>query len=218
MIQDLGSDNEIVYDQTVSFTKGHFSVKGNNNRVFLGSNVKISHSNIRLKGNNIELHIEENVELNGCVVSLFSGCSMVIKANTTMGNGEITVAEETSLNIGDDCMFAHGYEIRTSDMHPIYDLKTGQRLNFGASISIGNHVWLGRDVVILKGASISDNVVIGINSVVSKDIDIRNSIAIGSPAKVIRKDVIWGRKMFHKTMYDDPTLSGIIRNNRVEND
>lgn len=207
MIENKGLDNTIEVHKTANLLKSHFSVTGNNNSVVIEEGVKINHCNIRVKGNNIKVRIDKNVELTGCVASIFTGCSMSIGADTTMGNGEITVAEETSLSIGKDCMFAHGYEVRTSDMHPIYDLKTGQRLNYGAPINIGDHIWLGRDVVILKGVTVSNNVVIGIHSVVSKNIDSPNSIAIGSPARVIRNEVVWGRKMYHKTMYDDSTIS-----------
>lgn len=216
MVQDEGKENFIKVHETVTFSKSHLSVAGNNNSVIIEEGVQIRHCNIRIKGNNINVKIGKNVEMTGCVASIFTGCLFVIEESTTMGNGEVTVAEETSLSIGRDCMFAHGYEIRTSDMHPIYDLTTGKRLNHGAAISVGDHVWLGRNVVILKGAKIANNVVVGIHSIVSKDISTPNSIAIGSPAKVIRNEVIWGRKMYHKTMHDDPTLEKFIRNNKFD--
>ena len=214
MIDNKGSDNTIEIHEAANLLKSHFSFTGNNNSVIIEEGVKISHCNIRVKGHNIRVRIGRNVELTGCVASIFTNCSLTIEAYTTMGNGEITIAEDTSLSIGKDCMFAHGYEIRTSDMHPIYDLKTGDRLNYGASINVGDHVWLGRDVAILKGVTISNNVVIGIHSVVSKNIEYPNSIAIGSPAKVIRNGVAWGRKMYHKTIYDDITLKEIVENNQ----
>lgn len=56
----------------------------------------------------------------------------------------------------------------------------------GKKVIIGNHVWIGANVTILKGVTIGDNVVIGAGSVVTKDIP-ANSIAVGSPAKVIKK-------------------------------
>lgn len=59
-------------------------------------------------------------------------------------------------------------------------------------IKIGDRVWLGANVVVMKGVTIGKNSIIGMNSVVSKDIP-ENSVAVGSPAKVIRmldEDVI----------------------------
>jgi hypothetical protein len=29
----------------------------------------------------------------------------------------------------------------------------------------------------------------------------------GNPAKIIKRDVVWGRKMFNKTAMDDPRLT-----------
>ena len=42
----------------------------------------------------------------------------------------------------------------------------------------------------MKGVSVDDDVVIGMKSMVTKSVD-KNSVAAGSPAKVIRKGVIW---------------------------
>ncbi|RXJ84871.1 CatB-related O-acetyltransferase [Arcobacter sp. CECT 8985] len=53
------------------------------------------------------------------------------------------------------------------------------------SCIVGNDVWVGTDVVILRGVSIGDGAVIGANSVVTKDIP-PFAIVAGSPAKLIR--------------------------------
>ena len=37
-------------------------------------------------------------------------------------------------------------------------------------VSIGNNVYIGRDVTILKGVNIGDNCIIGLGSIVTKDI------------------------------------------------
>jgi len=50
---------------------------------------------------------------------------------------------------------------------------------------IGDRVWVGANVTILKGVTIGDDAVIGAGSVVTKDIPSR-AIAVGSPAKVLR--------------------------------
>ncbi len=39
-----------------------------------------------------------------------------------------------------------------------------------APVHIGDNVWLGANVVVLKGVAIGDNAVIAANSVVSKDV------------------------------------------------
>ena len=52
-------------------------------------------------------------------------------------------------------------------------------------IVIGKNVWIGSHAVILPGVTIGDNVIIGALSFVNKDIP-SNSIAVGSPCKVIK--------------------------------
>jgi acetyltransferase-like isoleucine patch superfamily enzyme len=53
------------------------------------------------------------------------------------------------------------------------------------SCKIGNDVWIGCDVVILRGVTIGDGAVIGANSVVTKDVP-DFSVVCGVPAKVIK--------------------------------
>ena len=52
-------------------------------------------------------------------------------------------------------------------------------------VNIGDNVWIGINVVVLKGVTIGDNTLIGANSVVIKDIP-ANVVAAGNPCKVIK--------------------------------
>ena len=51
---------------------------------------------------------------------------------------------------------------------------------------IGDNVWVGDNVTILPNVHIGNGCVVGSNSVVTKDIP-DNCIAVGIPAKVIKK-------------------------------
>ena len=51
---------------------------------------------------------------------------------------------------------------------------------------IGNDVWIGDNVTILPGVHVGDGAIIGLNSTVGSDIA-PYSIAVGNPAKIIRK-------------------------------
>lgn len=51
-------------------------------------------------------------------------------------------------------------------------------------VTIGDHVFIGAESVILPGVTIGNNVIIGANSTVTHDIP-PNSVAVGSPARVI---------------------------------
>ena len=112
----------------------------------------------------------------------------------SMGSGLILALEENSqIEIGEDCMFSADLYILSSDGHVIKDKKTGKVINFGNKIKIGNHVWLGRYVKVIKNAIIPDGCIVGISSLVNKAFKKRNVIIAGTPAKIIKKDIIWER-------------------------
>lgn len=53
---------------------------------------------------------------------------------------------------------------------------------------IGNNVWIGRNAIIMPGVRIGDGSIIGAGAVVTKDVP-ENSVAVGVPAKVLRKRI-----------------------------
>jgi acetyltransferase-like isoleucine patch superfamily enzyme len=57
-------------------------------------------------------------------------------------------------------------------------------------VHIGNHVWIGMNVMILKGVTIGDGAIIAAGSVVNRDVPER-CLAGGVPAKVIKENVQW---------------------------
>ena len=117
----------------------------------------------------------------------------------------IRVSEGTKVSIGDDCMFASSIELRADDSHAIYDVRTGKRANPARPIQIGNHVWLGKNVVVMAGVTIGDGSVIGFRSVVTRDIP-NNCVAAGAPARVVRRDTAWERPMLS---YRRPGIEGL---------
>ena len=82
-----------------------------------------------------------------------------------------------------DCShgFYSGEEMDSSpEQHPI------DRSYNISEVIIEDNVWLGEFVSVLPGVTIGKGAIIGSNSVVTKDIP-ANTIAVGSPAKVIKK-------------------------------
>lgn len=60
-----------------------------------------------------------------------------------------------------------------------------QNIDKFGEIKIGNNVNIGWNTVIMPGVKIGDNCIIGLGSIVTRDIP-ANSVAVGSPARVIR--------------------------------
>jgi acetyltransferase-like isoleucine patch superfamily enzyme len=81
---------------------------------------------------------------------------------------------------------AHGldYRVRRSELSGVQDASFLSS-NPAAPINIGDDVWLGMGVTILKGVTIGPRSVIGAGSVVTRSIP-ADCVAAGAPAKVIR--------------------------------
>ena len=76
-----------------------------------------------------------------------------------------------------------------TDAHEIIDSE-GKVNEISKEIKIGNNVLIGNGTIILKGVNIGNDVVIGAGSVVTKDIP-SNSLAVGNPARVVKKIEGW---------------------------
>ena len=97
-------------------------------------------------------------------------------------NGTEIIARN-SITIGENCRIGARCIIIDSDFH---GLKPQER-NTGGKVSpvtIGNNVWLGLGVIILKGVTIGDDAVIGAGSIVTRDIP-EGGIAVGNPVRII---------------------------------
>ena len=91
-------------------------------------------------------------------------------------------------------MFSEEITIYPTDVHAIYEQSTGKLLNLGGEVIIGDHVWCGRKVSILKGSVVKNNSVIAINSLLNKPFEESNIIIGGLPAKVLKHNINWSRE------------------------
>jgi acetyltransferase-like isoleucine patch superfamily enzyme len=105
-----------------------------------------------------------------------------------IGRGSGIVGHLT-IDIGNDVWTGHHVYI-TDQNHGYRDvgLPISVQSQPERPVSIGDGSWLGHGSVVLPGAKIGKHVVIGANSVVTGEIP-DNSVAVGSPARVIRRYV-----------------------------
>ncbi len=109
---------------------------------------------------------------------------------------EIAVDGFTSILIGDDCLFSWDIVMLSGDGHSIFDITTGENINFPKCpceprrIEVGNHVWVGMRVALLYNTKIHDGSMVGACSLV-KNVLPNNCMAAGTPAKVIKKNIAW---------------------------
>lgn len=111
----------------------------------------------------------------------------------TTSNGILVICDKSEFICGEDCMFSENILVQTADQHGIVDLNTGEIINDKfKSITLGDHVWLGRQCVLTSGSSVGSGSIIGTASTVTSIIPDK-TIAVGVPARIIKENHTWTR-------------------------
>ena len=100
-------------------------------------------------------------------------------------NFHFTVLDEAPVTIGDNAFIGPNVSIYTA-CHSTEPSERNTRMEWAKPVRIGNNCWIGGSVTILPGVSIGNNCTIGAGSVVVHDIP-DNSIAVGNPARVVKR-------------------------------
>lgn len=100
-------------------------------------------------------------------------------------SNNIVVIARVSITIGNNFLCGDGVRIMDSDFHELSPELRHTGAGKSERVVIGDNVWLGSGVLVLKGVSIGDHSVIAAGSVVTRSIPSR-VIAAGNPAKIIR--------------------------------
>lgn len=94
-----------------------------------------------------------------------------------------------SIKIGQGCIISWGCQFMDTDLHKIYDTQNN-RINKNRPILIGDNVWVGSRVILLKGTDISMGSICAAGAVISKRFEERN-IIIGGTNKILNKNIRW---------------------------
>jgi len=119
----------------------------------------------------------------GADIVVFGGG--VLELGSGYCNSELKIRVKKHVKIGHGVAISHDVTILDSDFHPV-----NGKVNTSPVI-IGDHVWIGTRVIVLKGVTIGAGAIIGAGSVVTKSIP-GGCLAVGNPAKVIKENVVWG--------------------------
>lgn len=171
--------------------KSNIKIIGRQNQLSL-NNCEISNCNIFIRGEGHQLIVDKDVQLHNASIRIIGWNNIIhFGSSSTVGSGQIVCGGKgISIQIGKDCMFSDEIDIWSTDTHSV--LQDGVLINEPKSIIIGDHVWCGKGVTILKGVTIGDNAVIGMRSLVTKDIR-PATLNVGSPIKEIRSGIEWTR-------------------------
>lgn len=169
-----------------------FWKNASNNKITFGKNFVSRQLWIIIKSNDCHLIIGDNVTFAGQIELHGVGRTLVIGNNTTVF-GAVLICRDKDITIGENCLFSREIEIRSTDVHKIYDLDTKKRVNEPQDVVIGDHVWIGAKAFISKGARIPSGSIVGATSFVNKAFEEENVVIAGTPAKIVKRNIYWER-------------------------
>ncbi len=209
--------NEIVYEGG-GVLQCHVCFKGYNNKLTVGVGFEpnddfkltIENGGKAIIGNYFKTEGRVNIDVetrgslligNNCYIMRESrvsikGGSFAIGNYMTAGERFLGMCSENSpVTIGSDCMFSHDVSILATNGHSIFDLVEKENVSSKKEryVKIGDHVWLGKSVIVLYNSRIKQGCIVGAGSIVKGDFG-SNSVLAGNPAKVVTNNCTWDRR------------------------
>lgn len=125
-----------------------------------------------------------------------NGSKMEIGKGFSCNNG-CKLSCVSGITIGENVLLGGDVVLRDSDGHKIFS-RSGETQELTAHqsdkpIVIGNHVWLCNKSDILKGVTIGNDCVVSYGSLVVKSFEGDGLLIGGTPAKIIRENIVWER-------------------------
>ncbi len=146
---------------------------------------KIGRTTLRIdKGASVELRGDFQFMYDSDVI-LFPSSKLILGDNSFI-NCDCKIRCHNLIEIGKNCAISHDFTIMDSNVHDL----NGDRES--KPIHIGNNVWIGSRVMILRGVSVGDGAVIAAGSVVTENVG-EKCLVGGVPARVIKEDIFWER-------------------------
>lgn len=104
-------------------------------------------------------------------------------------SGNSSIICQKGISFGSNCLLSWDILIMDTDFHKISNCD-GQIINPPLPICIGNHVWLGCRVTVLKGVNIGDDIVIAAGAIITKSLLKTNSI-YGMSNRMLKENINW---------------------------
>ena len=179
------------------FVSSSVEFAGTGNVLFVEDGVKLRNSRLRFLGNNSVIHIRKSSRYTRVVSTVFEESVLYLGPEASFtSEAHLLPTERKHIIIGRDAMVASRVAFRTADPHLVYSVDSRQRVNPSASIWVGDHVWLGEDVLLLKGARVGSGSILAARSLVTKRVP-SNTTAAGVPARTVGNGIFWTRPSVH---------------------
>ena len=176
------------FDKLVQKAKKNkaYTLFRNNPKSTISSDFKLGANNYYDISPSAEIIIAENVTINESnYLTIKSNAKFSIGKNTYITRATISCLG--NISIGENCILGEGMKLFDHNhqytQEPFSVSKTDFNVGF---IKMGNNVWTGANVIILKDVTIGDNVIIGAGCVIHKDVP-ANTIIINKQEHIIKK-------------------------------
>lgn len=197
--------NRVIVNPNESEMKDNSKITflGKNNILYVEDGVCLSRSDIKFFANNSLVYLRQSKYTYVVIIDVYNDSTVYIGRDCSFNKAlHMIASEQQNIIIGDDCLFSFGIFIRTADAHPVYDCISRARINPSSSVFIGDHVWIGQDVLVLKGTKIGSGAIIGGAACIASKKIPSNVSAVGNPIKIVRKNVFFLRDSVHKWTKD----------------
>lgn len=144
------------------------------------------------------LYVAKDATLQVDAFDVYAGSRITVNqgAMLSLGSGymnhDCVVDCFDSISIGHHVVISERVVLRDSDNHTIQD--AGDTASDSpaktAPIVVGDHVWMGMNVTVLKGVTIGEGAIVAAGSVVNNDVP-PHCLVGGVPARVIKTNVSW---------------------------
>ncbi|HEY4400343.1 MAG TPA: hypothetical protein VGM95_07445 [Lactobacillaceae bacterium] len=191
--------NKITGDFTLS-PNVKITFHGENNHLVVNGAVNISAGKLTFFGNNSLVYIED-YPIRKLPMDLFiSNSAYIYIGENNFFNGivRLVASEQTNIFIGRDNLFSTDGSLETTDVHLLYDLESGQRINNAADIFIGDHNWFGREFFVGKKAIVGSGSVFARRSLLTGKYYPSHTLWGGSPAKLLKENVSFDSRSGHR--------------------
>ncbi len=209
-----GSNNKIIFFTNKKtpncFPKGlSMCIIGNNNVIKIYySNFDNSRIEIARDNNYFTIKKQSIQPIKDAFFAVADGGTINIGEDCELGNGNLHIVvngdykEKHKLEIGQNVRLAKDTIIRTSDGHILIDTNTKLPLSSPQDVIIEDNVWIMSRCTILKGTHISKGSAIAANSLVNKKFLQPNILLAGSPAKIIKENILWDSRSYNEYMQE----------------
>ena len=173
-----------LYTRYLLFILKRTAIVGKNVRLFVHARWTNNKKN--------QLRIGDNVVLGKVEFNIHEKGKLIIGHYTAISGLRVECTDEVT--IGKYCQISYNVNIHDNNSHPPEKRKSQMLGKESNSIylseikpvHIGDNVWIGHDVTIMKGVTIGENSIIATGSIVTKDV-LPNTIVAGNSAKPVEQ-------------------------------